>query len=1027
LSAAGGPDPFAGGPGGRVVAVVVCHNGRPFIRETLRGLSRQTHPIDDLLVVDTGSRDGTTEWVRSHLGGDSVLPVRGQFGRAVNIALRHPRVASADWLWLLHDDCAPEPEALQHLLSEAAYTPAAAVLGPKLVGWNDPGQLQEIGWWIDRAAYASSPVEEREIDQGQHDQLSEVFFVSTAGMFVRRAALEAVRGFDSRMPAFRDDLDLCWRVHLVGGKVLVVPSAKVRHFRAASVGSRLSRSVTRRRYLTERHSLAALLKMTAARRLPAALLATILATAIRVLGLVLTGRLGEASQVFFAWGWNIKELPVTLRLRRHVQARRVVTDQSLTRLRAPGGQRVRSLARALTETVVTDPGGTHASTRGFKQILQRTITRHPVAAMFALFAVIMAVSLRAVLVSGAIGGGELAAFPDSARELMRGFVSAIGTEGLGSSLPSSPSLLVYGLAAVVAFGKGLLAQKLLLWLALPLAAVTCTRALRLLVPNLHARALAGLLYATSPLATAALGQGRVGELAFLVLAPAVMAQLWLGLEAEQPRERWRPALRFALLTALSIAMYPPALVIVGVLAVIAGVTAVVLQGADQRLAVAKRFGLLAAGFAGAIVLLLPWSLVLFSAASPLAAVGAPLVTPSFLDLVQLRPGGPGQPIVIGPLYPALALAGVIFAAGARRLLTFALGLALLVNALLVAWQAGGAGPSITDWPGGLLIPGAVAWAAIAGIGFSTVLPALSRARHGTERAAATFLTVLTALGGLLITGNLLRGDWAIDSSPDELPATVVASPARVLWLSDRPGGGVYWTVTGPTGRTLLDDTRPSAPSATRAVEGIVTDVMEARTHRAGTLLQMMNIGYVVVRPGPEAGRTTELLARQGDLEAQVTDQAGLFAGPAAAPGGLVVPGAAPASPQELLASSATPVPLRGSVPHPTGRVEGPATVLLPMPADSGWRATAGGSELEQATAFGWGQAFRVPDAVSGELAVDYKGQRTRTFALLGELILIFLGLAFLVRPTKRPPPPAPVSDEVTGELRLPAAAMGRAR
>jgi GT2 family glycosyltransferase len=188
---------------------VVCHNGRPFIRETLRGLSRQTRPIDDLLVVDTGSRDGTTEWVRSHLGADSVLPVRGHFGRAVAIALRHPRAASADWLWLLHDDSAPEPGALAALLSEAAYTPAAAVLGPKLVGWNDADQLQEVGWWIDRAAWASSPVEEHEIDQGQHDHLSEVFFVSTAGMLVRREALVAAGGFDPRMAAFRDDLDLC--------------------------------------------------------------------------------------------------------------------------------------------------------------------------------------------------------------------------------------------------------------------------------------------------------------------------------------------------------------------------------------------------------------------------------------------------------------------------------------------------------------------------------------------------------------------------------------------------------------------------------------------------------------------------------------------------------------------------------------------------------------------------------------------------------------------------------------------------
>jgi GT2 family glycosyltransferase len=1027
LSPVGGGDQLAGGPAGRVVAVIVCHNGRPFIRETLRGLSRQTRPIDDLLVVDTGSRDGTTEWVRSHLGGDSVLPVRGQFGRAVAIALRHPRVASADWLWLLHDDCAPEPDALANLLAEAAYTPTAAVLGPKLVGWNDTSQLQEIGWWIDRAAYASSPVEDREIDQGQHDHLSEVFFVSTAGMFIRRQALEVAGGFDPRMPAFRDDLDLCWRIHLIGGKVLVVPSAKVRHFRAASVGSRLSRAVTRRRYLTERHALTALLKMTAARRLPAALLAFLLATAIRTLGLLVTGRIGEAGQVMFALGWNIKELPTTLRFRRQIQSRRVVSDQSLTRLRAPGGQRVRSLARALTETLVTDPGGTHASAGGVKQLLKRTVTRHPVAAVFVVFALIMAVSLRSILVASQVSGGALAAFPHSARELFAGFTSALGTDGLGSSLPASPSLLVYGLAAVVAFGKGVLAQKLLLWLALPLAAVTCTRALRVVVPNLQARALAGLLYGASPLATAALSQGRVGELAFMVIAPSLLAQIWVAFEAEQARERWRPILRYALLTALAVALYPPALIVIAVCTLVGIGVAMVASPSGQWATVGRRALYLLAGLAGALVLLLPWSLVLFSGASPLRGYGVPLVSPSFLDLVQLRPGGPGLPAGIALLYPLLALAGVIFAGATRRMLAFWLGLALLCNALIAAWQARGTGLTVVDWPGGMLVPGAVAWAAIAGIGFSTVLPALSRARHSTERAVATFLTVLTALGGLLIVGSLVRGDWGLNAEPERLPATVSASSARVLWLSSRPGGGVYWAVTGPNGRTLTADARPSSASAEKAVEGIVTDVMESRTHRAGTLLRTFNIGFVVVRPGPDAARISDQLARQGDLESQVTDQAGLYAGPGPAPGGLLVSGDVPDRPEELLAAPAAPKALGGRLPHPAGDVTGPGTILLPMPADAGWRATVGGTTLRPGTTFGWSQSFRVPDGASGRLSVDYKGQRTRTFAVIGEIVLILLGLAMLARPTRRPPPPAPVSDEVTGELRLPAAVLGRAR
>ncbi|MCZ9336448.1 glycosyltransferase, partial [Streptomyces sp. TRM76130] len=58
--------------------------------------------------------------------------------------------------------------------------------------------------------------------------------VSTAGMLVRRDVFEALGGFDRRLPLMRDDVDLCWRAHAAGHRVLVAPEAVVRHAEAAS-------------------------------------------------------------------------------------------------------------------------------------------------------------------------------------------------------------------------------------------------------------------------------------------------------------------------------------------------------------------------------------------------------------------------------------------------------------------------------------------------------------------------------------------------------------------------------------------------------------------------------------------------------------------------------------------------------------------------------------------------------------------------------------------------------------------------
>ncbi|HTE68833.1 MAG TPA: glycosyltransferase family 2 protein, partial [Actinomycetes bacterium] len=389
----------------RVIAIVVNHNGRAFLRDTFRGLAAQTRAIDDVLVVDTGSTDGSADWARSRLGDDAVMAVRGQFGRAVMSALRDPRTSGMDWLWLLHDDCAPEPEALERLLAEAESRPSASILGPKLVSWANPDRLQEIGFSIDRTGRAVSPIEDDEIDQGQHDQIRDVFFVNTAGMLVRRGALLNVGGFDERMPAFRDDLDLCWRTHLTGGRVLVVPQARVRHFAAAASRSRRTRAVSHPRYLIERHTTATMLKATSLRKLPVALLLAMVGALVRAASLALTGRPADALQVLWAWGWNVKELPVTIVNRRRLQRRRKVDDSALAALRAPGGQRLRALLRGMLELVYGAEVGAHVAQRvddsGEEQDMPatgvsvlRVVAGHPVAFMVAGFALIMAISLR---------------------------------------------------------------------------------------------------------------------------------------------------------------------------------------------------------------------------------------------------------------------------------------------------------------------------------------------------------------------------------------------------------------------------------------------------------------------------------------------------------------------------------------------------------------------------------------------------------------------------------------------------------
>ncbi|MEU7861492.1 glycosyltransferase family 2 protein [Nonomuraea sp. NPDC049141] len=220
-----------------VTAIVVAHDGGRWLGETLQAVLGQSRRPDRLVGADNGSRDGSADVLVKALGSGNVLklPRSTGFGEAVAEVLgKLPGSGQDEWIWLLHDDCAPDHRALEMLLHEAQHSPKAAVLGPKLRDWLDRRRLLEVGVTVDRTGRRDTGLEPRELDQGQHDGTREALSVSTAGMLIRREVWDEVGGLDPFFPLFRDDLDLCWRVRNAGHRVLVVTTAIAWHAEAAT-------------------------------------------------------------------------------------------------------------------------------------------------------------------------------------------------------------------------------------------------------------------------------------------------------------------------------------------------------------------------------------------------------------------------------------------------------------------------------------------------------------------------------------------------------------------------------------------------------------------------------------------------------------------------------------------------------------------------------------------------------------------------------------------------------------------------
>jgi GT2 family glycosyltransferase len=243
-----------------VTAVIVAHDGAVWLPRLMDALGEQTRPVQRVVAVDTGSRDRGGSVLTAQLGQGAVFGMDRSTGyaSAVRRAVAHKAATGAvlagsggaaargrgdqgeqtEWLWLLHDDCEPAADALEQLLRGAEETPAAVVLGPKLMDWTDRDVITEAGLSLDTAGRRVTGVEPREVDQGQHDGDRDTLAVSSAGMLVRRDIWERTGGFDPGMALFGEDIDFCWRVHEAGFRVRVITDAVVYHAAAATRGRR---------------------------------------------------------------------------------------------------------------------------------------------------------------------------------------------------------------------------------------------------------------------------------------------------------------------------------------------------------------------------------------------------------------------------------------------------------------------------------------------------------------------------------------------------------------------------------------------------------------------------------------------------------------------------------------------------------------------------------------------------------------------------------------------------------------------
>jgi GT2 family glycosyltransferase len=810
-----------------------------------------------------------------------------------------------EWVWVLDDTVAPMPTALLRLVEAVRRSRSVGIAGPKVVRWENPRLLVELGRQVTRAGRRVDAPTFGEADQGQYDMRTDVLAVGTAGMLVRRDVYEDLDGFEPTFAAAGADLDLGWRAQLAGQRVVVVPGAVVRRTRSAAereagpLATRLAeRRAARRVALTRCSPLA----------VPLLVVWLLLGSVLSAIGLLLVKRphhaWAELSDIG-ALGRPFSSAAARWRFRRTKRVRR----RHLTGLFAGSGAALGATWDRVQDAVVpertrtgqlyagdaasAEPGPVAEEAEaltGLPPSLPQRIVTHPGFLAVLVCAALSAVTFRNALSEGVLdargpgfAGGELYAVTTSSDGLWHLFRDSWHGAGFGNALDVSPFVGVLSaltwLVEWVPYVSGgrSPAGVTMSWLilaAMPLSAWTAYLAARVATRARWGRGLVALAWGTSGVLTAALTQGRVSVVVAHILLPLVVAGFGAALKRDGT---WTATFAGALAAGLLGAFVPVLLVVcvVGALVAVVFAPSVVRRLRAAVLAIVP------------VALLGPWVLQ-FVSDPRLLLTGQGLLdvgpdTPPAWQLALAQPDG-GEPLVGLLFVPVLVVAVVALArrsGGRARNVTLTalavaallgLGLAFVSQRVEIGQAIGDDGqPTLaTLWAGVGLELYVVAVLGILLVGWHGLGHLLGERRLGWRRFAAGAVAAVLA-GGLAVGAVLTAwaGAGALQLGSDSLPAVAVEQANgpdanRLVVLTPAADRLDFAVIGNEPGDLMRDVERPAdvtdpglAPLlGTIAAGGVVPG-------GAGDALADLGVGFVSVEAAADDPLTRRLDAAQG--------------------------------------------------------------------------------------------------------------------------------------------------------------------
>jgi GT2 family glycosyltransferase len=318
--------------------VVVAHNSGRYLDEVAESLARLTLKPRRVIVVDNASSDGAVDALAERHPEVEVLRAGRNLGFAAANNEGARAASDCEWIALLNPDAFPEPAWLEALAQAAREHPDCTMIASRLDRATAPGELDGSGDVYHVSGLAWRRDHRRPLVEGA--AAGEVFSVCAAAALYQRDSFISAGGFDERFFCYFEDTDLAFRLRLQGHRCWYEPRSVVRHVGSGTAGVESDFTI----YHSHRN-----LVWTYVKNMPGRLFWIYLPQhlLLNVLSVGWFSLRGQARVILAAKRDALRELPLMLRDRQAIQAKRSVETSELLRMMARGrGAYVTAMSRA---------------------------------------------------------------------------------------------------------------------------------------------------------------------------------------------------------------------------------------------------------------------------------------------------------------------------------------------------------------------------------------------------------------------------------------------------------------------------------------------------------------------------------------------------------------------------------------------------------------------------------------------------------------------------------------------------------